>query len=120
MRSRELRDAWAFAWLGPDRLLARVGEAAVVLDGSLRRQRRYEFARAFGQAPLEDGVFGMDRYRLVRLDLESGQTGTAARLPDRGIAELVGVADGPEVDLPRRAPRLAPAAAQAARPLCAR
>lgn len=120
VRSRELRDAWAFAWLGPDRLLARVGEAAVVLDVSLRRQRRYEFARAFGQAPLEDGVFGMDRYRLVRLDLESGQTGTAARLPDRGIAELVGVADGPEVDLPRRAPRLAPAAALAARPICAR
>jgi hypothetical protein len=120
VRSRELRDAWAFAWLAPDRLLARVGEAAVVLDVSLRRQRRYEFARAFGQAPLEGGVFGMDRYRLVRLDLESGQTGTAARLPDRGIAELVGVADGPEVDLPRRAPRLAPAAALAARRICAR
>jgi hypothetical protein len=109
VRSRALRNAWAFAWLGPDRLLARVGGAAVVLDGSLRRQRRYEFADAFGQAPLGNAVFGMNRYRLTRLDLETGLTRTAARLPDRGIEELVGLSDGPEVDLPRRAPRLSPA-----------
>ena len=109
LRSRALREAWAFAWLGPDRLLARIGAAALVLDGSLRTQRRYEFAEAFGQAPLENAVFGMDRYRLVRLDLDSGLTRAAARLPDRGIAELVGVPDGPEVDLPRRAARLMPA-----------
>jgi hypothetical protein len=106
VRSRGLRAAWAFAWLGPDRLIARIGTAAVVLDGSLRSQRRHEFGEAFGQATLENTVFGVDRYRLVQLDLDSGRTRTAARLPDRGIAELVAVSGGPEVDLPRRAPRL--------------
>lgn len=61
-----------------------------------------------------DAVFGTDRYGLVRLDLESGRKRIAARLPDRGIADLVGVPDGPELDVPRRAPRaLAPAAGAA-------
>jgi hypothetical protein len=114
VRTRVLREAWAFAWLGAERLMARIGEIAVVFDGSLRRQRRYEFAEAFGQAPLDDAVFGLNRYRLVRLDLGSGRTRSAARLSDRGIAELVGVVDGPEVDLPRRAPRLTPARASGA------
>jgi hypothetical protein len=114
VRTRALREAWAFAWLGADRLMARIGEVAVVLDGSLRRQRRYEFPEVFGQAPLDDAVFGLNRYRLVRLDLESGRTRAASRLPDRGIAELVGVVDGPEVDLPRRPPRLTPAGASGA------
>ena len=117
--SRALADAWAFAWLGRGRLLARVGEDAVVLDGALRRQRRYAFAGSLHQAPFEDAVFGIDRYRLVRLDLASGRRRTAARLPDRGIADLVGVTDGPQVDLVRRAPRVTPAAA-AARTVCTR
>ena len=119
--SRSLSEAWAFAWLGPGRLLARISEGAVVLDGALLRQRRYAFARPLHQAPFEGAVFGVDRYRLVRLDLETGRRRTAAQLPDWGIADLVGVADGPEVDLPRRAPRVAPAAAAAwTGPVCAR
>jgi hypothetical protein len=119
--SRRLGTTWALAWLAPDSLLARMDGAAVILDGELQRRRRYGF-RAFGQAHFENAVFGTDRYRLVRLDLESGRKRTAARLPDRGIADLVGVPDGPELDVPRRAPRvLAPAAAAAwTRPLCYR
>lgn len=118
--SRRLGTTWAMAWLAPDRLLARVDGTAVVLDGALQRRRRYAF-RAVGQAHVDGALFGTDRYRLVRLDLDTGRRRTAARLPDRGIADLVGVADGPEVDLPRRAPRVAPATAAAwTGPACAR
>jgi hypothetical protein len=102
---RRLGTTWALDWLAPDRLLARIEGNAVVLDAGLRRTRRYAF-RALGEAHVGGALFGTDRYRLVRLDLASGARRTAARLPDRGIAELVGVADGPEVDLPRRAPVL--------------
>jgi hypothetical protein len=117
--SRRLPSAWAFGWLGPDRLLARVDGRAVILDGELRRGRRYRFP-AVDQALVGDALFGTDRYRLVRLDLASGRTSTAARLPDRGIADLVGVPDGPEIDLPRRAPRVltGPARAASAGSLC--
>jgi hypothetical protein len=105
--TRRLATTWGLDWLAPDRLLARIDGSAVVLDGDLRRMRRYAF-RAVGEAHVGGALFGTDRYRLVRLDLASGSRRTAARLPDRGIAELVGVPDGPEVDLPRRAPRLMP------------
>jgi hypothetical protein len=119
--SRPLATTWALAWLAPDRLLARIDGNAVVLDGELQRRRRYGF-RAVGQAHVGNALFGTDRYRLVRLDLETGHRGTAARLPDRGIADLVGVPGEPELDVPRRAPRvLMPEAAAAwTRPLCAR
>jgi hypothetical protein len=118
--SRRLAQTWSLAWLAPERLMARVGHTAVVLDGELRSRRRYGSFRAAGQAHLDGAVFGVDRYRLVRLDLDSGRLRTAARLPDRGIADLAGVAEGPEVDLPRRVPRALPAAAGAAwtRPFC--
>jgi hypothetical protein len=112
---------WALAWLAPDRLLARIDGNAVVLDGALERQRRYGF-RAVGQALLGGALFGTDRYRLVRLDLESGRERTAARLPDRGIADLVGVPDGPEIDLPRRTLRVlgGPVRAASTPPICVR
>ena len=98
-------------WLAADRLFSRVGGAAVILDSRLRRQRRYGFYRAFGQAHLDGLIFGTDRYRLVSLNLENGRKRTVARLPDRGIAALVGVPDGPELNAPPRAPRvLRPAA----------
>jgi hypothetical protein len=108
-------------WPAADRLFSRVGGRAVILDARLRRQRRYGFYRAFGQAHLDGLIFGTDRYRLVRLDLETGDRRTAARLPDRGIADLVGVPDGPDLDAPRRAPRALTAGGAAAwtRPLCA-
>jgi hypothetical protein len=120
--SRRLPSAWAFAWLAPDRLLARIGVASVTLDGALRRQRRYARFRGFPQAPLEDAVYGTDRYRLTRLDLASGRERTAARLPDRGIADLVGVPEGAELHVPRRAPRVLTAPARRAwnRPICDR
>jgi hypothetical protein len=117
--SRRLRSAWAFGWLAPDRLLARVDGRVVILDGELRRGRRYRFP-AVDEALVGDALFGTDRDRLVRLDLASGRSSTAARLPDRGIADLVGVPDGPVIDLPRRAPRVlsGPARGASARPLC--
>lgn len=102
--SRRLGPAWVLSWLAPDRLLARVGGTAVIYDDELMRQRRYGFYRAVGQAYLDGALFGTDRYRLVRLELESGRKRTAAQLPDRGIADLVGVPDGPELQAPRRAP----------------
>jgi hypothetical protein len=111
--SRRLPSAWAFAWVAPDRLLARIDASALTLDGALRRLRRYERFRGFPQAPFEDAVLGANGYLLVRLDLASGHTRIAARLPDRGIADLAGVPGGPEVDLPRRAPRVTPVAAAA-------
>jgi hypothetical protein len=110
------------AWIGPDRLLARTGGNAYVYDTQLRLQRRYRFFRAYLQAPVGGGVFGTAYYRLVRLDLESGRKETVARLPDRGIADLAGVADGLLIDVPRRAPRafsgtaLRTRSAQAGRP----
>jgi hypothetical protein len=105
VRSRRLSVGGELAFLAPDRLLARVGGTAVILDGELRKLRRYAFFRAAGQAHLDGALYGTDRYRLVRLDLESGRKRTAARLPDRGIADLVGVPHGPELRVPRRAPR---------------
>jgi hypothetical protein len=119
VESRRLGLTWALAWLAPDRLLARVGGTGVVLDGELRRQRRYGFFRAVGQAHVGGGLFGTDRYRLVRLDLASGRRRTVATLPDRGIADLVGVPDAPELAVPRRAPRSSDASARAAVKLCA-
>jgi hypothetical protein len=104
--TRSVPSAWGFAWLGPDRLLARIGGRSVLLDSALREQRRYNGFRAYPHALLEDGLFGAQRYRLMRLDLATGRVRTAARLPDRGIYELAGVPAGPEVDLPRRAPGL--------------
>ena len=103
--SRTLRSAWVLSWLAPDRLLARVSGTAVIYDRELRRQRRYGFYRAVGQAYVDGALYGTDRYRLVRLELESGRKRTAGQLPDRGIADLVGVPDGPEVRVPRRAPK---------------
>jgi hypothetical protein len=102
--SRRLGPAWALSWLAPDRLLARVGGTALIYDSELRRQRRYGFYRAVGQAYVGGALYGTDRYRLVRLELESGRKRTAGQLPDRGIADLVGVPDGPEVEAPPRAP----------------
>jgi hypothetical protein len=110
VESRRLDLTWALAWLAPNRLLARVGGTGVILDDALRRRQRYGFYRAVGQAHVGGGLFGTDRYRLIRLDVASGARRTVAQLPDRGIAALEGVQDGPELAVPRRAPRAAGAA----------
>jgi hypothetical protein len=118
VESRRLRPAWALAWLAPNRLLARVRGTGVILDGDLRRVRRYGFYRAVGQAHVAGGLYGTGRYRLIRLDLGSGRRRTVATLPDRGIMDLVGVPDGPEVAVPRRAPRATARSARGAVKLC--
>jgi hypothetical protein len=120
--SRKLPSAYAYTWLAPDRLLARIGASAVTFDAGLRRQRRYARFSGIPAAAAEGAVFGADRYRLTRLDLETGRERTAARLPDRGIADLVTVPGGPEIDLPVRAPRVLTAPAQSAstQPICVR
>jgi hypothetical protein len=118
VESRRLGYLWALEWLAPDRLLVRVAGTGVLLDGELNRQRRFGFYRVVGQAHVGDGVFGMDRYRLVRMDLDSGRRDRLAALPDRGIDALVGVPDPPELTVPRRAPRASGGAARAALKLC--
>ncbi|HEX5980918.1 MAG TPA: hypothetical protein VFY52_07515 [Thermoleophilaceae bacterium] len=117
--SRPLRP-WALGWIAPDRLLVRVNRAALTFDAAMRPQRRYGGYAAVHHAALGDALFGMDRYRLLRLDLTTGAVRTARRLPDRGIAELVAVPGGPELEVPRRAPTaIRPAAAVAGSgPLC--
>jgi hypothetical protein len=120
--SRSLPSVYAYSWFAPDGLLARIGPGAVTLDGGLRKQRRYASFRGLPAAAVEGAMIGADRYRLIRLDLESGRERTVERLPDRGIAELAGVPGGPVIDLPRRRPRVLkdPARATSLRPVCAR
>jgi hypothetical protein len=117
--SRSLRP-WAFGWIAPDRLLVRVNRAALTFDAAMHPQRRYGGYAAVHHAAVGDALFGMDRYRLLRLDLTTGAVRTARRLPDRGIAELVAVPGGPELGVPRRAPTAIRPAAAVARsgPLC--
>ena len=45
---------------------------------AIQLQRRYRFFRAYLQAPLNEGVFGTAYYRLVRLDLATGEKETVA------------------------------------------
>jgi hypothetical protein len=120
--SRSLPSAYAYSWVAPDGLLARIGPGAVTLDGGLRKQRRYARFRGVPAAAVEGAMFGADRYRLRWLDLESGRERTVVRMPDRGIAELAGVLGGPEIDVPRQRPRVlrGPARAASLPPVCAR
>jgi hypothetical protein len=106
VRSTPMRFGGAIVWLSNDRFLFRRSGQGRVYDTELRLRRRYPFFRLYHQAYVGGRLFGMDRFELRSLSLGSGRRHSVARLPDRGIAELVGVPGGPDVDADPAAPGL--------------
>jgi hypothetical protein len=104
-RSRKSSYGGAIEWLDAQRLLFRRGGTALVYDTNLRRLRRYPFVRMYGQAHVAGRLYGSNRYRLRALDLETGRKRTVASLTDRGIIDLVGVPEQPEINPGTRRPR---------------
>jgi len=96
--------AGQLTWLSPKRLLVRGVGSPRLYDGRLRPLRRLPWFRAVGQAPVGSLVFGVDRRRLVALDLRGGRPSQVAVLPDPDTHALVAVPGAPRVRVPRVAP----------------
>lgn len=101
------------AWLGPRRLLARLGGGEIrVYDGRLRRVATHGPYRAEGFARVGNRLFGVNGLSLVSLDLRDGARTTVAELPDRDVNDLEPVPGRPLVARGRRTlERLCPGAA---------
>ena len=76
---------------------------ALDVDARLRLLRRFPF-RPAGKAVLGGRLFGIQRYRLVGLDLRSGRRRTLATLPDPDVGDLVAVPGAPALRVEPRAP----------------
>ncbi len=101
-----VRNGGSIVWLSNDQFMYRPGGEGRVYDTRLELRRRYPFFRLYPAAYLSGRLFGMARFELRVLGLTSGRRRLLARLPDRGIIELVGVPGGPAVDADPTAPRL--------------
>jgi hypothetical protein len=103
-RSRKIGYGGAIEWLDAQRLLFRKSGTALVFDTELKRLRRYRFVRMYGQAHVAGRLYGTNRYRLRALDLDTGRKLGIAQLTDRGIIDLVGVAEQPLINPGKRRP----------------
>ena len=93
-------------WLSPDRLLVRGVGRPRLYDSNLRQQQRLPGFRARGQALVGDLLFGVNKRRLVALDLGRGGRSQVAWLPDPDTFSLRAVPGAPRL----RTPRVRPAA----------
>lgn len=105
-RTVRMRDSGSIVWLSNDRFLYRRGGEGRVYDTRLELRRRYLFFRLYPAAHVSGRLFGMARFELRALGLDSGRRRLVARLPDRGIVALAGVPGEPAVDADPAAPGL--------------
>ena len=95
-------------WLGPDRLLVRLGGGRIrIYDSRLRVLEAYGPYRAFGFAHLGRQVFGINGPLVVALDLASGARRTVAELPDEDVYDLDPLAGSPRISAPAGLPAAA-------------
>jgi hypothetical protein len=113
------------AWLGRDRLLARLGGGRIrIYDAGLRVLKTYGPYRAVGYARLRRRVFGINGALLVALDTRTGARRTVAELPDEDIYDLDALPGRPRISAPGSFPATVPLpperAPGAARSTCVR
>lgn len=95
-------------WLGPDRLLVRLGGGRIrIYDSRLRVLEAYGPYRAFGYAHLGRQVFGINGPLVVALDLASGARRTVAELPDEDVYDLDPLPGRPRISAPADLPAAA-------------
>jgi hypothetical protein len=89
------------AWLGRDRLLARLGGGRIrIYDAGLRALKTHGPYRAVGFARLGRRVFGINGALLVALDLVTGARRTVSELPDEDIYDLDALPSRPRISAP--------------------
>jgi hypothetical protein len=97
------------AWLGRDRLLARLGGGRIrIYDAGLRVLKTYGPYRVVGYARLRRRVFGINGALLVALDIRTGARRTVAELPDEDIYDLDALPGRPRISAPGTFPATLP------------